>query len=105
MYLSCLERRLKRSFSLRCDTSKMSTLSTLPVYQCCVSRHSVIPYHDSLGCPLDSGVEVGSECDVVVEEVLVGLGFGSIDGKLSDVTYQDEVAFFFLESYDVASDY
>lgn len=53
----------------------MSALAILPVDQGRVLRHPVVPDDHRPGLPLDAGLEVGSECEVVVQELEEGVGF------------------------------
>ena len=44
----------------------MSPLSSLPVEQCRVLGHTVIPYHNGIFCPLDPYMEVRTKGKVII---------------------------------------
>lgn len=57
----------------------MSSLPVLPVQQCRVLRHAIVPYHDGAFLPLHPCVEVGACGDVVVQELEDGLALFSLE--------------------------
>jgi hypothetical protein len=81
------ERRLERPLSLRRDTRQMPPLPVLPIHQGRVLRHTIIPNDHRPLFPLDTGLEVGAEGQVVVEELENGVGL------------------FLFQTYDVAGDF
>lgn len=72
-YSICLNLLLKgsliRSLSLRSYPSQMTSMSIEPIEDGRVHSDSVIPYNDGSRSPLDSGLEVLSERDVVIQEL------------------------------------
>ena len=61
-----LERRFIGPLGLRRNPRQVSPLSSLPVEQCRVLGDTVIPYHDSVFCPLNPYMEVGAESEVII---------------------------------------
>lgn len=65
----------------------MPSRAVLPVQQCRVLRHAVIPHDHGPLLPPDPHLEIGPEADVVVQE------------------FQDGVALFLLQPDDIAGDW
>ena len=65
----------------------MSALAAGPIDECRMLCHAVVPYYDGAGLPLDTGMEVGTEGDVVIQEL------------------EQRVRFFLLQTDDFAGDY
>lgn len=68
--LSCLERRLVWCFSLRRDTCKMSASSARPINKSCMDGHSVVPHDHGFRCPFDSYMEISSQRNMIIQEIL-----------------------------------
>jgi hypothetical protein len=75
--LRLFERCLNWRLSLWCDTSQMPSLSTLPVNESGVKSDSVVPYYHRLFRPFDASLEIGAIGNMVVQEFLDLLEFGS----------------------------
>lgn len=72
--LSTLKRSLEWLLCLGGDASKMSPLAVLPIHKSTVLGDSVVPDNNSLVLPLDACLEVGSQCQMVVQELEKGVG-------------------------------
>ena len=82
--------RIKRSLCgtlrLRCDSCEVAPLTIRPIKGGRVCSDAIVPNHNCPRCPLDSDLEVLTQCDMVVQEL------------------QEIVAFFLFVPNDVASE-
>lgn len=67
-------RSLVRDLSLGCDSGQVSALTVFPVNNGAVLGNAVVPNNNCALFPLDTGLEVSAQGNVVVEELKDGVG-------------------------------
>jgi len=90
---------LERALGLGRDPRQVPPLSVLPVQQCRVLRDAVIPDHHGALLPFYASLEVGTEADVLVQELqdsvtLLFLQADDFAGNLTKNSRQYSVCFF-----------